>query len=360
MKYKYEHLVVAYGSNLCEHDLKNFARRHGFRENCIHFEEVVFLPDFELCFDTDSKTRKGGVLNIRKSLGCVTEAGLFSSTSEGLELLRKKEGHPFKYQEVEVVALGSNGNEIRALTYIVPSNKTKGFVKPHSDYLKVCKDGFNSRGMDDSDLITAAKGEKVEPRSALFTYGTLMRDENRYHVIKDSSVKCALMAQCGGTLSTNGHYPALNLAEGGISWGDYFVSDNIVSLLERTDQIEGFVGFGSEKNLFRRTYVPVDVGRLRYAWTYVMDKKLDFDIQANDWRTYCGNRLRFIGDIYRSHSETTTNFEERVMSRLWRFASDKDRPKLQPDQIISMLFDGQGLTEFDLAKATNNWVAKTG
>ena len=129
MKYKYEHLVVAYGSNLCEHDLKNFARRHGFRENCIHFEEVVFLPDFELCFDTDSKTRKGGVLNIRKSLGCVTEVGLFSSTSEGLDLLRKKEGHPFKYQEVEVVALKSNGNEIRALTYIVPSNKTKGFVK---------------------------------------------------------------------------------------------------------------------------------------------------------------------------------------------------------------------------------------
>ena len=41
---------------------------------------------------------------IRKSLGCVTEAGLFSSTSEGLDPLREKEAS-FKYQEVEVVAL---------------------------------------------------------------------------------------------------------------------------------------------------------------------------------------------------------------------------------------------------------------
>ena len=41
--------------------------------------------------------------------------------------------------------------------------------------------------------------------------------------------------------------------------GDYFVSDDIESLLKITDQIEGFVGFGSEKNLFRCNFVQVDV-----------------------------------------------------------------------------------------------------
>ena len=196
--------------------------------------------------------------------------------------------------------------------------------------------------MDTSNLMRAARGEKVEPWPALFTYGTLMRDENRYHVIRELSVKCALMAQCCGTLSTNGNYPALNLAGNGFSWGDYFVSDNIVSLLEYTDQIEGFVGFGSAQNLFRRTFVQVDVGRLRYAWTYVMDKKLDVDIPTNDWRKYCGNRLRFVGDIYRVQSETIENFDERVMDRLCGFMVPRNKAKLQPDQIINLLLMVRG------------------
>lgn len=359
MKYTHEHLVVAYGSNLCDYDLKNFARKNGFSESCIHFEDVVFLPDFELCFNTASKSRKGGVLNIRKALGCVTEAGLFSANLEGLELLRKKEGHPFKYEEVEVVALDTNGVEIKALTYVVPPQKTKGFVKPHADYLQVCEDGFNSRGIDCYNLKVAARGEKIKPNSALFTYGTLMRGEKRYDLIKEFSVECALMAQCFGSLSTNGHYPALSLDGDGFSWGDYFVSGDIVSLLKCADKIEGFVGFGSDQNLFRRTFVQVDVGRLRYAWLYVMDKNLDIDIQTNDWREYSGNRLRFVADIYRSHAEKKANLDDMVMGRLCRFGGPKDRMKLQPDQIIGMLYSGRGLAEFDLAKVTNHWVANT-
>ncbi len=112
MKYENEYLVVAYGSNLCEYDFNRFVNKNGGDKECLHFEEVVYLPDYELCFDTASKGRKGGVLNIKKSLGCITEAGLFSATFEGLELLRKKEGHPYKYREVEVIAIDFNGNEI--------------------------------------------------------------------------------------------------------------------------------------------------------------------------------------------------------------------------------------------------------
>ena len=45
----------------------------------------------------------------------------------------------------------------------------------------------------------------------------------------------------------------------GVVFGDYFVSDNIGSLLDETDAIEGFYGFGNKNNLFRRTYIDVDV-----------------------------------------------------------------------------------------------------
>lgn len=360
MNYKYEHLVVAYGSNLCEYDFLKFVQKNGGSKNCLHFEEVVFLPDHEICFDTYSKGRKGGVLNIKKSLGCITEAGLFSATSEGLELLRKKEGVPFKYEEVKIVALDSGGNEINALTYIVPQERTDGFVVPHADYLKVCEDGFNFRGIDTLDLTNAAENKKIEPWSALFTYGTLMRSESRYQTIRASGVKCALMAQCFGSLSTNRSFPALNLNGSGFSWGDYFVSNDIVSLLEKTDQIEGFFGYGSSNNLFRRTFVQVDVGRLRHAWLYVMDKELDFDIPSNDWRKSYGNRLKFVSDVYRSHSAAKPNFDENVTSRLYRFGCGSNKTELQSDEIIKMLDNGKGVTEFDLAKVTNLWAAETG
>ena len=129
-----------------------------------------------------------------------------------------------------------------------------------------------------------------------------MRKESRYHIIGQLGVGCSLMAQCFGTLTTNGNYPALNLNGNGFSWGDLIFSDDIVSLLEKTDQIEGFVGFGSIHNLFRRTFVQVDIGRLRYAWVYVMDRELDIRILSNDWRNFPGKRLNFIEDVHTTHS----------------------------------------------------------
>ena len=359
MTYKYQHLIVAYGSNLCARDFNKFAQKHGSHGSCLNFEKVVFLPDYEICFDTYSNGRKGGVLNIRGSRGCITEVGLFSASDEGLKLLRKKEGVPFKYEEVEVVVISDDGEEIRALTYIVPQHRSEGFVKPHPEYMKVCESGFNSRGIDTDILHQAAENQKIEPWPALFTYGTLMRNESRHQTIKNSGVNCSLMGQCYGTLSTNGSYPALNLRGGSFSWGDYFVSNDIVSLLEITDQIEGFIGYGSPHNLFRRTFVPVDVGRVRYAWIYVMDKELDIDIKSNDWRRFNGKRLEFVHEVYKSHSAATTNFDEALTNRVYRYSFNPNNEALHSEEIIKMLNDGQGLSEFDFAKVTNLWAVAT-
>ena len=120
MKYKYKNLVVAYGSNLCGQDWSSFATRNGIDVECLQFEEVVTIPDYKLAFNTASRTRNGGVLNITKSTGHIVQAGLFSVNQVGLELLRRKEGVPFKYLEENISAIRFDGSEVSAVTYIVP------------------------------------------------------------------------------------------------------------------------------------------------------------------------------------------------------------------------------------------------
>ena len=56
---------------------------------------------------------------------------------------------------------------------------------------------------------------------------------------------------------------------------------------------------------------------------------------------------------------TRLGFNEDVLSRICRFGGKQDIASLQSDQIIQMLHTGSGLTEFDLAKVTNQWAAKT-
>ena len=88
MKYKFENLIVSYGSNTNLDDLNEFARRQGYLEEHFYFETVVKVPDYKLAFDTNSNNRGGGVLNIQPAIGHVTEAGLFSTDKIGLSILR--------------------------------------------------------------------------------------------------------------------------------------------------------------------------------------------------------------------------------------------------------------------------------
>ena len=115
MKYKFENLIVSYGSNTNLDDLNEFARRQGYLEEHFYFETVVKVPDYKLAFDTNSNNRGGGVLNIQPAIGHVTEAGLFSTDEIGLSILRKKEGVPYKYEEKRIIVLDYNGTEIRLL-----------------------------------------------------------------------------------------------------------------------------------------------------------------------------------------------------------------------------------------------------
>ena len=359
MKYKYKNLVVAYGSNLCGQDWSSFATRNGIDVECLQFEEVITIPDYKLAFNTASRTRNGGVLNITKSTGHIVKAGLFSVNQVGLELLRRKEGVPFKYLEENISAIRFDGSEVSAVTYIVPSERCESYVEPHPSYLQICLDGYEAYDIGSEGLMLAANNQAIEPLTSLFSYGTLMRDESRFPTISKYGVNCALMGQIFGRLTTNGVYPALNLDEEGYAWGDYFVSNDIGSLLLDTDRIEGFRGFGCDGNLFRRTCVEVDVGGIgqRFSWVYVMDSSLDLDIFKNDWRSYNSTRESFVSNLVERHALGVTDFRKQVCDRYYRFGINKRPSEFSMDEIKDHIVDGNSLSERHLAQISGSWTA---
>ena len=362
MKYKFENLIVSYGSNTNLDDLNEFARRQGYLEEHFYFETVIKVPDYKLAFDTNSNNRGGGVLNIQPAIGHVTEAGLFSTDKIGLSILRKKEGVPYKYEEKRIIVLDYNGTEIPALTYIVKPELRRPFFAPSNDYLQICEEGYKRFDIDPYNLYLAAANEQLQPVSALFSYGTFQRGEERFPVIRQHGLSCALTAFCFGNLSTNGKYPALDLMGEGFSRGDYFRSDNIEALLNQADVIEGFKGFGATTNLFRRTCVDVDVGGVgqREAWMYVMDSQLETKLPDNDWRAFKGNRRAFAAELVREHSSKVDDFYEGVTENYFRFGrADGKTAPLSQDEIIELLLDEQSLTERTMAQVSNCWTVLT-
>lgn len=362
MTHLYKHFIVAFGSNLNAADFNDYASKRGVSGECLHFICPVKIPDYKLVFNASSIRRKGGVLSIEKSLGCVTEAGLFSATEEGLSILRKKEGVPNKYEEIEIVVIGPEGQEIQALTYVIPEKRSEGFVRPHPEYLETCEKGLESRGIYDlENLHAAARNEKIEPLPTMFSYGTLMRGQSRFPTIKKHGLRSVMMAQCDGKLSTNGGYPALNLNSNECVLGDYFWSQNITALLRDTDKIEGFYGFGSSKNLFRRTIIEVCTGRrIVTAWAYVMDKKLIRDVPYGDWRQYNGSKSKFIDKLLEDHSSSDERFLEKVTNKYYGWYARPEKKPLNFDDLRFILTsDERVLTEHHLGQITNFWTAAT-
>ena len=358
MEQEFKFPIVAFGSNTNLDDLDHYALSHGYPTGCLRFSRLVSAPDYKLAFTKYSKGRGGGVLDLLHSIGHVTTVALFYANEAGLELLKQKEGVPRHYIEKQITVIEAGGGETQALTYVVSPNKRERFVRPSEDYLNICKEGFERLGIDTSELEAAAGDKTIEPLTALYAYGTLMREEPRFPTIATYGLQCALTTFCFGTLTTNGLYPALNLEGDGFSRGDYLVSKDIANLLPVTDQIEGFVGFGSKQNLFRRTCVHVDVGGSgqRLAWIYVKSEEFDIKLMQNDWRAFKGTRHAFSTALLNAHSIDRVKFYEELTQNYARFSQIET---LDHDQVISLLNQEISLSERTMAQVSNNWLALT-
>ena len=358
MKEEFKFPIVAFGSNTNLDDLDDYARSKGFQTGCMQFSRLVYAPDHKLAFTKYSKNRQGGVLDLIHSIGHLTEAALFYANETGLDLLKEKEGVPKHYIKKEITVIDEVGNEIQAVTFVVAPEKKEKFVRPSEDYLRICKEGFEQLGINTYELMAAATNTEVEPLPGFFCYGTLMREEPRFPVVAKHGLSCALTAFCFGSLTTNGEFPTLNLEGEGFSRGDYFVSKDIASLLLATDQIEGFHGFGSKHNLFRRTCVPVDVGGKgqRPAWVYVRNKEFVTKLLDSDWRSFLGKRMAFSEALLAAHEAYGENFYDELT---WNYARFSKIETLDCEKVISLLNDEMSLTERTMAQVSENWVALT-
>ena len=299
MKTENTHKVVAYGSNINSEDWNKYVTRYA--QSDVEFKSLgkVIIPDYGLVFDKYAHSRKGGVANIRANKGSIAEAVLFDANDEAIRLLRKKEGHPYHYEEKEIFVILEDGSEVKAKTYIYPVERSKEkFVQPSNEYLNICRKGYQDHGLQSDPLEAAAVSFPIHQLEKCFFYGTLMRCEVRSNLMSDMGVDSVIRGKIRGSLSTNGSFPGLDLKrDENFSKGELFTFyGNFQEILTTTDNIEGFKNFGDLKNYFRRTCVYVDTenNQKELAWVYVFDGHLGSDVHKNDWRLHTCTLYEFL------------------------------------------------------------------
>lgn len=297
-----------YGSNLNPDDwnLRN-PDGPGFAD-VLEYVGAAWLPDAEVAFTAKSQGRRGGVLDVRDRIGSLVPGAIFRVHGEqGWRALDRKEGAPAFYERVDRVALGVDGREIPVTTYTVTPDRRHRFVKPHEDYVRAVIAGLRDRGLPDEHVLAAAenRGGGSGP-GCVFVYGTLMRGEALHETIEECHPESILLAETRGRLVDLGGIPALlrGPEHDGRVRGELVVCRDFEALLRRLDRVEGFRGFGSPDNMYRRIVTGVGMmdGHERQAWTYVYARPAEgaTPIPSGDWREHRGTRRQALEAIVRA------------------------------------------------------------
>lgn len=355
----------AYGSNLNQSDWQDWCLRKGHQTDLLQPLFRAVLPDWRLAFSRKSDARKGGVLDVKRSIGQVVPGVVFEVAEGGWEALNEKEGAPKCYQLVETTALNEAGNEVPVTTYEVPEKLKQPFVKPDPDYVEIVRNGLNDFDLDDSMLYAAVRDEKtVGEVNNLFVYGTLLRGEHLHCDLPREEIECILLAEARGELIDLGEYPGLERAESGEVWvrGEFIRVKSPARVLKVLDHLEGFRGFGVDGSLFRRSLIDVGVGegRVRRSWVYVLNRvpPVKRPIRSGDWREHRGVWLDFVNRLVQLHCGTD---EEGVAARLAEsevmFNSDTNGFMMKEHFLpLSKSLLDRTLSERRLAQVTGRWV----
>lgn len=146
----------AYGSNLNLCDFERYCRERGFGIDLMTPVGTAMLDDHVLEFSHYSKARGGGALNLTKRNGSAVDGVLFRvPTSDGWSALDRKEGAPHRYERTYVEINLSDGQRVRAVTYIV-HRPLKPFFAPTDDYVSVVAAGLKQFGLCRRPLYEAA------------------------------------------------------------------------------------------------------------------------------------------------------------------------------------------------------------
>jgi|SRR5690554_3784783 len=102
---------------------------------------TAYIEGFKLSFNHYSKERKGGVANIisqhdTDNSSIRTYGLLFEIDNQTRNIIRKKEGYPQDYGEIELCVHLANGTTVKAITYKVQKKmETVSEKKPTGYYL---------------------------------------------------------------------------------------------------------------------------------------------------------------------------------------------------------------------------------
>lgn len=356
----------AYGSNLNRADWARWCQKKGFAPSIIRPCGTAVLPDYKIVFGFNSITRKGGVLDVRSSPGSTVDGVLFEVDDIGWQALDMKEGynrannHSSAYRSITCSVLTPEGNEELVSTYVVDESQRQEYVKPHPEYFETCKTGLESFDLSSENLKLAAENKPTKPLSNLFVYGTLMRGEKRFSVLLGRSPSCILVAHVRGNLYNLGSYPGLDLeGDEGTVRGEFIMvpDEQIPTLLHELDHIEGFAGFGTNGNLFKRKLVLADVGqgRPRLSWAYIMEGHKGQKIESGCWRVETSRWTDFASSILQKHAEGVEDFYGRLARSLSPFENIEPDDTLSKANALAGLADGS-IPERRMAQVSHRWV----
>lgn len=355
-------LYFAYGSNLNIGDFEQWCISRGYPSQLLKFVGRASLREYELAFSYRSLSRRGGVLDIRERRGGVVPGVIFEVASEGWEALDGKEGAPGCYQREDVVVFDESGEMHRAITYRVPAVRAQPYVVPAPGYVEIVQQGLQAWKIDDAHLLAAAKDESLPCPDGFFVYGTLMRGESRFEVLKRYGLECVLLAETQGQLFDLGLFPGMTRdgTSGSEVKGEFVRLRNPEAALSALDTIEGFRGYGKRGSLYRREQIQVHVGdgRFRGAWAYFLEASADESqiIENGDWRQHCGSRELFLQRLVKAHSRKSPQaIAERLASMSPYNWNGQKR------EVVESLLPLEGalgtglLSERKLAQASGQW-----
>jgi gamma-glutamylcyclotransferase (GGCT)/AIG2-like uncharacterized protein YtfP len=264
----------AYGSNLNLKDLTKWCELMG-RPSALAGDGLpAYLPDHEQVFDYFSPSRKGGVLDLRPSIGKIVPGALFEVTESSLKTLDLKEGVPLIYRRVEKRVLLADGREFLAVAYeVAPEYRSPEPVPPSEAYVGIVAEGLAAFGHDDRMLRAAARMETGPFLvTGLFVYGTLLRGGSRHAELKRcGGAWSTVPATASGTLLDCGAFPGMIAGEEGVVRGELVDLRDVPLAFTHLDGVEGFEGFEASRALFRRALIMVTAedGARQLAWTYL-------------------------------------------------------------------------------------------
>lgn len=280
-----------YGSNMNLRDLAKWCELMG-RPSALTGDGLpAFMPDHELVFDYFSPSRKGGVLDLRPSVGKVVPGALFEVTESSLKTLDLKEGVPLIYRRAEKRVLLADGREFVAVAYeVAPEYRSPVPVPPSEAYVGIVAEGLADFHQDDRMLRAAARLEAGPFLvTGLFVYGTLLRGGSRHAQLKRcGGVWSTVPATATGTLLDCGAFPGMVAGEEGLVRGELVELRDIPLAFTHLDGVEGFEGYEASRALFRRALITVttEEGPGQLAWTYLWaGGEKHPRIASGDWLT---------------------------------------------------------------------------